>query len=68
MTFNLDQSINGNLGIEVRNAIGQTIVTQKVTHSLGQQHQLNLNQFTTGVYRLTVQSSKVLITKTFYKL
>jgi ligand-binding sensor domain-containing protein len=68
MNFNLDQSINGNLGIEVRNAIGQTIVTQKVTHSSGQQHPLNLNQLTPGVYHLTVQSSKALITKTFYKL
>ena len=68
MTFNLDESINENLGVEVRNALGQTVVTQKVTHTSGQSHQLNLDQLTPGVYHLTVQSSNALSTKTFYKL
>ena len=68
VTFNLDESMNENLGVEVRNALGQTVVTQKVTHSSGQSHNLNLGGLTPGVYHLTVQSSNILITKTFCKL
>jgi len=68
VTFNLNESINENIGVEARNALGQTVVTQKVTHSSGQSHHLNLGELTPGVYHLTVQSSNVLSTKTFYKL
>ncbi|MCF8464670.1 MAG: T9SS type A sorting domain-containing protein [Flavobacteriales bacterium] len=66
--FNLDEIINDNLGIEVRNTLGQTILTQNVTHTSGQQHALRVDDLTPGIYHLTVQSSNTLSTKTFYKL
>lgn len=68
ITFSLDKSENENLNIDVRNSVGQTIVTQNKTHTSGQLHQLNLEQLTPGIYHLTVQSSNALSTKTFYKL
>lgn len=64
----LADPLNETARITIVNSLGQTVKTQNLTVGSAQKNMMDLNDLTTGFYQLTVRSSSMLSTRSFYKL